>query len=103
MSSTDPLCTFELTPEQKYEFDLQGYILLAQHYDAGKVEALHAGIDELQAIPVEYETYSKLGIASYYLGAAMKDPEHRFWKGDHRLDRRVNPETGGVGRVDHAL
>ena len=103
MSSTAPLPAFELTPEQKYEFDLQGYILLEQHYDAATVEALHAGIDELQAIPVEYETYSKLGIASYYLAAAMKDPDHAFWKGEHRPDRRTNPETGGVGRVDHAL
>ena len=79
MSSTAPLPVFELTPEQKYEFDLQGYILLKQHYDAAMVEALHAGIDELQAIPVEYETYSKLGIASYYLAASMKDPDHAFW------------------------
>ena len=36
MSSTAPLPAFELTPEQKYEFDLQGYILLEQHYDAAR-------------------------------------------------------------------
>ena len=95
--------TGELTPEQKYEFDLQGYIVLRGHYDEQALKMLHAGIDELQAIPVDYETYSKLGIASYYLAAAMEDPEHEFWHGGHRPDRRPHPETGGVGRVDHAL
>ena len=93
----------ELTPEQKYEFDLQGYIVLKGHYDEQAVAELHAGIDELQAIPIDYETYGRLGVASYYLAAAMKDPEHEFWQGAHRPDRRPHPETGGVGRVDHAL
>ena len=103
MSNTKNTASSELTPEQKYEFDIKGYIVLKEHYDAAAVEKLHAGIDELQAIPIDYVTYSKLGIASYYLAAAMKDPEHSFWQGDHRPDRRLNPQTGGVGRVDHAL
>ena len=103
MSSSKTTPAYELTPEQKYEFDLQGYIVLKQHYDADAVEELHAGIDELQAIPIDYETYAKLGIASYNLAAAMIDPEHSFWKGEHRPDRRLNPANGGVGRVDHAL
>ncbi|MEE2872527.1 MAG: phytanoyl-CoA dioxygenase family protein [Candidatus Latescibacterota bacterium] len=103
MPSIESAPAFELTAEQKYEFDLQGYIVLKEHYDAAAVETLHAGIDELQAIPIDYETYTKIGVASYYLAAAMQDPEHPFWRGDHRLDRRLNPKTGGVGRVDHAL
>ena len=86
----------ELTPEQKYEFDLQGYIVLKGHYDEQAVAELHAGIDELKAIPIDYETYGGLGVARYYLAAAMKDPEHEFWQGGHRPDRRPHPETGGV-------
>ena len=103
MPSTESAPAFELTPEQKYQFDIQGYIVLKQHYDAEAVKEFHAGIDELQAIPIDYETYTKLGIASYHLAAAMKDPDHPVWKGEHRQDRRLNPKTGGVGRVDHAL
>ena len=103
MSSAGSAPVFELTPEQNYEFDLQGYIVLRAHYDAAAVATLCAGIDELQAIPIDYATYKRLGVASYYLAAAMKDPEHPFWQGEHRADRRLNPETGGVGRVDHAL
>ena len=101
MTSTDS--AFALTPEQKYEFDLRGYIVLKGHYDEEAVAEFHAGIDELQAIPVDYETYTRLGVASYFLAPAMSDPEHPFWKGEHRPDRRPNPETGGIGRVDHAL
>ena len=103
MPSIDPAPAFELTPEQKYQLDLQGYFVLKQYYDEEAVAEFHAGIDELQAIPIEYETYRKLGIASYYLAPAMEDPEHPVWKGEHREDRRPNPQTGGVGRVDHAL
>ena len=103
MTTTETAPAFELSPEQKYQFDLQGYFVLKQHYDAAAVKEFHAGIDELQAIPIDYETYQKLGIASYFLASAMKDPDHPFWKGEHRQDRQPNPETGGVGRVDHAL
>ena len=35
----------ELTPEQKYEFDLQGYIVLKGHDEEQAVAELHAGID----------------------------------------------------------
>ncbi len=103
IESSESAAAFELTPEQKYQFDLQGYIVLKQHYNKDTVEELHAGIDELQAIPIDYQTYKKLGVASYALAAAMTDPQHLVWRGDHREDRRLNPETGGVGRVDHAI
>jgi ectoine hydroxylase-related dioxygenase (phytanoyl-CoA dioxygenase family) len=103
IESSESAAAFELSPEQKYQFDLQGYIVLKQHYDKDTVEELHAGIDELQAIPIDYQTYKKLGVASYALAAAMSDPQHRAWRGNHREDRRLNPETGGVGRVDHAI
>ena len=95
------MTSLDLTPEQKYEFDLQGYIVLRQHYDEETVAEFHAGIDELQAIPIEYETYTKLGIASYFLAPAMVDPEHRVWQGEH-TKYFPNPDTG-VGRVDHAI
>ncbi len=101
MSAPEP--AYELTPEQKYEFDLQGYIVLRQHFDAEAIQEFHAGIDELQAIPIDYETYKKIGVSSYFMAAAMQDPDHPFWKGEHRPDRAPNPKTGGIGRVDHAL
>ncbi len=103
MPTTETAPALGLTPEQKYEFDLRGYFVLKGHYGAEALKEFHAGIDELQSIPIDYETYRKLGVASYFLGAAMENPDHPFWYGEHRDDRRPNPETGGGGRVDHAL
>tara|TARA_B100000686_G_C16709897_1_gene928473 strand:+ start:242 stop:1126 length:885 start_codon:yes stop_codon:yes gene_type:complete len=103
MANTEDALEFELTSEQKYEFDLRGYIVLPEHYGEDDITEFHEGIDELQAIPIDFDAYTKLGVASYYLAAAMVDPEHSFWKGEHRDDRTPNPETGGIGRVDHAL
>ena len=102
-SSSQSCSGFELSPEQKYEFDIHGYIVLRRHYDGKALEDFHAGIDELQAIPIDYETYKRIGIASYFLASAMEDPDHPFWHGEHRIDRQPNPDTGGIGRVDHAL
>ena len=99
MTSSESARAFELTPEQKYEFDLRGYIVLRRHYDEEAIDEFHAGIDELQAIPVEYETYRKLGIASFHLDPAMKDPQHPVWKAGYRQGRQPNSRT----RVDHAL
>ena len=45
-----PNPTHKLTPEQQYEFDLRGYIVLRNHYDADIVAQLHDGIDELLAL-----------------------------------------------------
>ena len=92
--------THKLSPEQQYEFDINGYIVLRNHYDADIVAQLHEGINELQAIPVDYDTYRKIGVASYYLAAAMKDPTHDFWNGKHPEASR---ETGGVWKVEHAI
>ena len=88
----------ELTPEQKYEFDLRGYLVLRQHFDADAVVEFHAGIDELQAIPIDYRTYTRLGVASYFLRSAMADPEHPFWQGEHRADTAAE----FLARVDPA-
>lgn len=92
-----------LTDEQRYEFDLRGYVVLPGHFDQSAVEQFHAGIDELQAIPIEFETYRRLGVASYYLHDSMVDPQHPYWKGINRPERAPRGENGGVGRVDHAL
>lgn len=91
----------ELTEEQKYEFDLKGYYVLKGHYAQDAIREFHEGIDELQAIPVDYKTYTRLGIASYLLARAMRDPGHEFWTAPST--RRVNPKTGGVWRVDHGI
>ena len=93
---------FELSDEQKFEFDLRGYLVLRQHYDKDDVADFHAGIDELQAIPIEHETYRKLGVGHYLLAAAMRDPQHPGWHGEHG-SHRINPKTGGVWKVEHAL
>ena len=49
MTSTDSVLA--LTPEQKYEFDLRGYLVLKGHYDEAAVAEFHAGIDELSGDP----------------------------------------------------
>ena len=72
MDSGPNEATSAMDETQKFLFDLQGYIVLKGHYDEQAVAELHAGIDELQAIPIDYETYGNLGVASYYLAAAMK-------------------------------
>ena len=36
-----PNPTYKLTPEQQYEFDVKGYIVLRDHYDADIVAQLH--------------------------------------------------------------
>ncbi len=92
----------ELTDEQKYELDLRGYFVLRQHYDEDEIGEFHAGIDELQAIPIDHETYRKLGVGHYLLAPAMRDPQHLGWHGEHEAGR-INPRTGGVWKVEHAL
>ena len=55
-----------LTPERRYELDIKGCFMLKAHYDAVAVAEFHVAIDELQSIPVEYETYKKLGIVAIF-------------------------------------
>ncbi len=83
---------YELTPGQKYEFDLRGYLVLRQHFDADAVAEFHAGIDELQAIPIDYQTYTKLNVASYFPGQGHGRPRASVLEGEHRLDRA--PQSG---------
>ena len=103
MASTDSTAVSEMTPEQKYELDIRGYFVLREHYAEDAISEFHAGIDELQAIPIEYETYRDLRVASYALADSIVDPQHPVWKGDDRSDRAPNPRTGGVGEVNHSL
>ena len=56
MRSCDSASVLDLTPEQKYQIDVQGYFVLRQHFDKDALVEFQAGIDELQAIPIEYET-----------------------------------------------
>jgi ectoine hydroxylase-related dioxygenase (phytanoyl-CoA dioxygenase family) len=95
-----PEPTYELTPEQQYEFDLNGYMVLRNHYNADTVARLHEGIDELQAIPTDYDTYRKLGVASHHLATAMEDPNHDFWNGKQSA---AGTKTAAVLRVDQAI
>ncbi len=103
MTSIETGTEFEVSPEQKYELDLRGYFVLRGHYDEDAIRGFHAGIDELQAIPVEYEAYQKLGVATYALARSIEDSQHPVWKGEHRADRPLNPKTGGLGEINHAL
>ena len=69
-------------------------------YDSDIVARLHDGNDDLQAIPVDYDTYRKLGVASFHLARAMKDPRHHLW-GDNSSEGCV--ETPGVWKVGHSI
>eukprot|EP01051_Picozoa_sp_SAG22_P019117 SAG22_NODE_3427_length_1718_cov_3.228536_1_plen_289_part_10 len=71
---------FELSAEQRYEFDVKGYFVLKAHYSPAQVARFHAGVDELQAIPLQHSAYTELGIASHHLAAAMEDPSHAVWQ-----------------------
>jgi hypothetical protein len=68
-----------LTPEQAYEFDLRGFVVLRSHYSPAQVQQLERGIDELQAIPCTHAAYTRVGVASDNLARAMEDPEHESW------------------------
>jgi hypothetical protein len=93
-----------MTPEQKYEFDVKGYLVLKGYFDGDAIQEFHAGIEELQAIPIDFQTYRQLGVASHYLAEAMEDPNHRYWQNSRELEPQYyNPHTGGVWRVDNAL
>ena len=70
MASMETAAEFNVIPEQKYDFDLCGYIVLENHYDTDRIAAFHAGIDELQAIPIDFATHRKLGVSSHDLGPA---------------------------------
>ena len=37
--------------------DLRGFLVLRQHYTPAQVVQFNAGVDELQAIPLEFEAY----------------------------------------------
>ena len=100
MPAVIPNPTYKITPEQQYEFDIIGYIVLRNHYNADIVAQLHDGIDELQAVPADYDTYRKLGVASFHLAPAMEDPHHEFWSGSHSEN---NPDTPGVWKVEHSI
>eukprot|EP01052_Picozoa_sp_SAG31_P015713 SAG31_NODE_1018_length_10354_cov_10.995514_1_plen_201_part_00 len=50
---------YKMTEEQKYQFDLNGFFILKQYYDAQSVAEFHRGIDELQAIPVDHAEYTR--------------------------------------------
>ena len=65
MGDADALA-YELTPEQRYEFDVRGSLVLRQHFDAEAVAEFHARIDRrgAGAIPIDYQTYTRLGVAS---------------------------------------
>jgi hypothetical protein len=101
-TATRTEAAFELTDEQKYEFDLRGFLVLRQLYDEEAIGEFNAGIDELQAIPVEHETYRRLGVGHFLMAPAMADPEHPGWHGELG-EGRVNPQTGAVWKVEHAL
>ena len=80
-----------LTEEQKYEFDLRGFIVLQNHYDNATVEKLNRGIDELQQIPCEHAEYTRLGVASDALARAMTDPNHESWAQKRAAMERGEP------------
>ena len=85
--------------------------MLRQHYPPEMVAQFDKGIDELQAIPIDFETYHRLGVASHALAAAMEDPNHAFWLealNSHDVDGVALPESQStavepVRRVDMGI
>ncbi len=93
----------QLTPEQEYRFDLDGYFVLKDHYAEDVLKELHAGIDDLQALPIDYKVYSELGVGHPAGAKAMQNPEHSVWKKELPENREGKLQRAGIGRVDHAL
>lgn len=87
---------YVLSPENAYQFDVNGFFVLRGHYGPEEVAEFNRGIDELQAIPVTHAEYTKRGIAHPALHAAQADPDHDVWK---------QHDGGGPPplRVDHAI
>lgn len=91
--------------------DLRGFCVLRQHYSPEQVAQFNRGIDELQAIPIDFDTYRSLGVASHALAAAMENQEHAFWKqgaNSHDVDGAVLPDDQStirepVRRVDMGI
>ena len=91
--------------------DLRGFCVLRQHYSPDQVAQFHTGIDELQSIPIDFEAYRSIGVASHALAAAMEDPDHAFWKhglNSHDVDGVALPDAQStaiepVRRVDMGI
>ena len=84
--------------------------MLRQHYSPEQVAQFNQGIDELQAIPIDFDTYRSLGVASHALAGAMENREHDFWKGanSHDVDGAMLPPDQStlrepVRRVDMGI
>ena len=72
--------------------DVNGYIVLRKHYDADTVAQLHEGINELQAIPVDYDIYRKIGRRQLLPGISDGRSGTRF------LERQTPGSQPGDGR-----
>lgn len=91
--------------------DLRGFLVLRQHFTPAQVAQFDAGVDELQAIPIDFEAYRSIGVASHSLAAAMEDPGHAFWTAglnSHDVDSVALPEAQStavepVRRVDMGI
>jgi hypothetical protein len=79
----DPTAFRALTPAQRFEFDVRGYIVLRGHYSPAQVAEFNAGIDEVQALPKTHANFTELGPlwAMPQDPAAMDDSTHEYWNG----------------------
>lgn len=77
--------------------------MLRQHYSPDQVARFNAGIDELQAIPIDFDTYHSIGVASHALAGAMENPEHDFWNSANSHDEDRSTSTKPVRRVDMGI
>ena len=60
IESSESAAAFELTPEQKYEFDLKGYIILKGHYDAVAVARRALTLTQDQGLTDEITAHLRL-------------------------------------------
>jgi hypothetical protein len=71
-----------LTPQQRFEFDVRGYFVLRGHYSAAQVAAFHAGVDEVQALPMTHTNFEEVGpLWAVPDRTALADPCHPHWTG----------------------
>ena len=79
----DPTAFRALTPAQRFEFDVRGYIVLRGHYSAAQVAEFNAGIDEVQSIPKTHANFTQIGPlwAMPADRGALDDPTHEYWTG----------------------
>jgi hypothetical protein len=97
----DPTAFRALTPEQRFEFDVRGYIVLRGHYSAEQVAEFNAGIDEVQALPKTHANFTRIGPLWDIPKdrSAMDDPTHVHWTGRTIAEDAAERKTSSMSML----